>query len=276
MFGYITINKSEMKFKEFDVYHSYYCGLCKSLKEGYGGLGQLTLSYDMAFIAVLLSALYEPETQEKMFSCIAHPFEKHLTRTNEMTQYVADMNVLLTIYKCIDDWNDDRKLERKIFADMLRSCSKKRRKLYRQKEEFMRDTLAKMSELEKSNCVDLDRMSGMFGEIMSEIMVYREDEWKEVLGELGFYLGKFIYILDAYDDIEDDIKHNNYNPLKEQFGSKDFEDNIQLILTLMMSECCKRFEMLPIVENVEILRNILYSGVWGKYDMVKAKRNKVE
>ena len=103
LFGYIVINQSEMKFKEYDVYHSYYCGLCRSLKERYGALGQLSLNYDMTFILMLLTGLYEPEDTEADCRCVAHPFEKHLTRRNIFTDYVADMTVLFSCYKAEDD-----------------------------------------------------------------------------------------------------------------------------------------------------------------------------
>ena len=96
MFGYIAINKAEMKFKDFDVYHSYYCGLCKRLKERYGRRGQMTLSYDMTFLILLLTGLYEPETRVETVNCIAHPLEKHTARTNEFTDYAAAVNLLLT------------------------------------------------------------------------------------------------------------------------------------------------------------------------------------
>lgn len=75
MFGYIVVNQSEMKFKEYDVYRSYYCGLCQSLKERYGVLGQLSLNYDMTFILMLLTGLYEPEDVVGQCRCVAHPFE---------------------------------------------------------------------------------------------------------------------------------------------------------------------------------------------------------
>lgn len=116
MFGYIIVNKPEMKFKEFDVYHGYYCGLCRKLKEHYGAAGQMTLSYDMTFVIMVLSSLYEPETIDGETKCIAHPLQKHLTKINEITDYVAHMNVLFTYYKCQDDWNDERKYKKKVFG----------------------------------------------------------------------------------------------------------------------------------------------------------------
>ena len=119
MFGYIIINKGDMKFKEFDVYHSYYCGLCQALKEKYGKAGQISLTYDMTFLVMLLGSLYEPETEMKEVKCIAHPFEKHPVRMNPFSVYGADMNVLFTYYKCLDDWEDEKKVTRLAYGKIL-------------------------------------------------------------------------------------------------------------------------------------------------------------
>ena len=274
MFGYITINKAEMKFKEFDIYHAYYCGLCQSLLKRYGAMGQVTLSYDMTFAAMLLSSLYEPDTDSSKCACVAHPFERHPFVKNVVIDYVADMNVLLTLYKCEDDWIDDKKMFRACFGCMLRKKSFKKRCVYRGKENLIKDKLEKIREYENEGCTDIDLMSGLFGDIMGMIMTPRDDEWKDTLSELGYYLGKFIYILDAYDDVEKDIKKGKYNPFVKRIEEPDFDEQIRVILTMMMSECCKRFEMLPIIENVEILRNILYSGVWERYERVRTEREK--
>ena len=76
MFGYVIVNKGDLTFREFDVYHSYYCGLCRVLKENYGLTGQMSLNYDMTFLVLLLTSLYEPETTYDMKKCIAHPFDR--------------------------------------------------------------------------------------------------------------------------------------------------------------------------------------------------------
>ena len=115
-------------------------------------------------------------------------------------------------------------------------------------------------------------MAGIFGEIMAEIFAYQQDEWEQTLRKCGFYLGKFIYLLDAYEDVEEDIRKNTYNPLKEKYRGEDFESSAGRLLTMMIAECSKCFEQLPILKNVEILRNILYSGVWYRYEMVREKR----
>ncbi|MCI9142823.1 MAG: hypothetical protein HFH87_09400 [Lachnospiraceae bacterium] len=272
MFGYIMINKAEMKFREFDVYHSYYCGICRELKRKYGACGQLSLSYDMTFLAVLLTGLYEPETREGSCKCVAHPFESHETRNNIYTEYAADMNILFSCYKCRDDWEDERKLRGLLYGRLLEGKAGKLKELYAEKLRTINLLMQDFSDMEKSEAPDIDALAGLFGRVMGEIMAVREDEWADTLRRLGFFLGKFIYLCDAYEDIELDIRKGTPNPLKQMYGNPDFEEECKTILMMMMSECCREFESLPILENVEILRNILYSGVWGRYEAVHEKR----
>ena len=272
MFGYIIVNKAEMKFKEFDVYHSFYCGLCRKLKENYGAVGQLSLSYDMTFLLMLLTGLYEPQTAQNFCKCVVHPFEKHEMRDNIFTEYIADMNVLFTYYKCLDDWEDEKKVHKLIYGKLLEGKSKRLKKLYMEKMRTIDLLMHDLSYAEEENCDDIDAMSGMFGKVMAQIVACREDEWSENLTAFGMFLGKFIYILDAYEDIEEDIRKGRYNPLKKKYENTNFEEECKTILTMMMSECCKEFEKLPILEHVEILRNILYSGVWCRYEAVRRKR----
>lgn len=274
MFGYIIINKGDMKFKEFDIYHSYYCGLCQELKNKYGKLGQIGLSYDMTFLVMLLSSLYEPETELTTTKCIAHPFEKHPVRTNEFSSYGADLNLLFTYYKCLDDWNDEHKITSLTYGKALKRAHRKVCAAHREKIRKIDSLMRELSQQEKKQNQDVDHMAGLFGEIMGEIMAPRNDEWQDNLRAMGFYLGKFIYLLDAYEDVEEDVKENRYNPLKKRFDDPDFEEETKTILTMFMAECCREFEKLPIIENVEILRNILYSGVWYRYEVVRQRREK--
>lgn len=274
MFGYIVVNKPELKFREFAVYQSYYCGLCRALKEKYRRFGQMTLSYDMTFLVMLLTGLYEPETMEGTVRCIIHPFEKHPVSRNLYTDYAADVNVLLSYYKCEDDWIDERKVGKYLFAAFLRKKNNRIAKEYPEKACKMVENLKRLHEVEKSGGVTLDETAGLFGAIMAELFVYHEDEWADSLRRIGFYFGKFIYLMDAYDDIEEDLKKNCYNPFAPRFSEEGFEEEVKGILTMMMAECSREFEKLPILLHAEILRNILYAGVWTKYEAVHARRMK--
>lgn len=274
MFGYIVINKAEMKFKDYDIYKSYYCGLCKRLKECYGRRGQMTLSYDMTFLIVLLTGLYEPDTQIDTVNCVAHPFEKHTARMNAYSDYAASMNLILTYYKCKDDWNDERKKKSYAIMQALKPKMKEISEQYPEKVSLVSSNLKKLSLLESENEQNIDLMAGLFGEIMAELFAYRHDEWEASLRKIGFFLGKFVYLMDAYDDIEKDMQTGNYNPFKQAFMENEhFPEDIRSLLTLMMAECSREFEKLPILLHTDILRNILYSGVWQKYVLVTEKRN---
>ena len=276
MFGYVLINKDELRFREYDVYRSYYCGMCQALKKRSGSFAQLTLNYDMNFLQLLLTGLYEPETKVDRFRCGLHPLKKTLKRTNEITEYIADMNLFLAYLKCVDDWEDEKKISRKLYTFLVSKKIKKIRKLYPEKTDKLEKILKSSREYESKKEYDIDKISSYSGELMAEIFLYREDEWRENLYKMGFFLGKYIYLIDAYEDIEKDVKKGNYNPFKEIYKNEDFDDYVQKILTMMIAECAREFENLPIIEDVDILRNILYSGVWSKYKMVRNKRQEVE
>lgn len=281
MFGYVVINQGEMKFKDYDIYHSYYCGLCKSLKEAGGKRSQLTLSYDTTFLVMVLTALYELEPEENICRCLAHPAKKHLERTNDASGYCADMNIILTYYKCMDDWDDEKKASRYLYGKMLKSKIKEIEQLYPHKIKVIEDGLKKLREEELAGNTNPDEMASIFGEIMGELFCWKEDEWKFLLYRLGFYLGKFIYLMDAYEDVEKDKEKGNYNPFlvsgeaaswQPVYGSSDFDLKCEQMLRMMMAECAKAYEMLPIIWYEDILRNIIYSGVWTRYEMIKRER----
>lgn len=165
MFGYVIINKGDMKFKEFDIYHSYYCGLCQMLKKQYGFTGQLTLTYDMTFAVMLLSSLYEPEVSEDVVNCVAHPFEKHQTRQTIYTEYGADMNVLLSYYKCMDDWADEKKLTGFTYAKLLKKGYHRAYNKYPEKARRIENLLRELSREEKSSLLILTGWRGFLEEL---------------------------------------------------------------------------------------------------------------
>ena len=310
MFGYVVVNKPELKFREFDVYRAYYCGLCHSLSKRHGLSGQLTLSYDMTFLVILLSSLYEPEHSVTSKRCIVHPLQRQNIISSEFTDYVADMNVILSYFKCLDDWHDDRSVFKLAYSKLLKkgSIGKNLNNVhatsdstddgsvaatqpnsdsnnqnsyftddsghlhispdysYKNKIEAISSLLDELGTREKMNETNVDVVAGLFGRIMQILFVPFDDIYANGLGRMGFYLGKFIYIMDAFDDVEDDVKKGRYNVFSKYYTDPDFETHVKDMLTMMMAECSDAFEMLPAVDNADILRNILYSGVWNSYE----------
>jgi len=153
MFGYIVANKAELKIREFDVYQSYYCGLCKQLKARGGNLSRMALSYDMTFVYMLLSGLYEPDTECGPCKCALHPFEKRMLRRNVCGEYVAHMSLLMTYYKAKDDWRDERKLRGRLMMWALSGKCKKVSHKYPQKADQIRQLLCELTEGEKQGCI---------------------------------------------------------------------------------------------------------------------------
>ena len=272
MFGYVMINKGDLKVRELETYQSFYCGLCQKLKERYGLSGQLTLSYDLTFVVILLTGLYEPKVKKGTTHCVIHPLKKQPIQVDVFSDYAADMSILLNYYKCMDDWADEQKIDRRLFAELLKRKFGGLEASYSGKAEKVKELLDKLSAGEAENSSDLDYMAGIFGEIMAEILAWREDEWKENLRRMGFFLGKFIYLCDAYEDLEEDLTEGRYNPLTKLSEGNDFEENCRGILTMMAAECSREFEKLPIIEYTGILRNILYSGIWVRYEKARKKR----
>ena len=276
MFGYVVFNRQELKFKDYELYRSFYCGLCRELRERYGIPGQLSLTFDMTFVVLLLSGLYEPRVRRGTTRCIVAPFKPHPVRKSEITEYAADMNVILAYYKCMDDWNDEKAPVGLAYAGLLKSRVKKLEQIYGKKIRLIRGCLSELSEGEKKESRDLDAMAGIFGRLMEEILAWKEDEWSPALRRLGFYLGKFIYLLDAYDDLEKDCKSGSYNPFSDKWtpgtDPSAFEKEVRTLLMTMMAEACREFEQLPVIRYADILRNILYSGVWLRFEAIGRKR----
>lgn len=281
MFGYVTIDKPELKVKEFYRYKSYYCGLCRTLKEEYGFRGRMTLSYDMAFLVLFLTSLYETPTKELQSHCPLHPVKKIPMLQNEISEYGAKMNILLVYFKCEDDWKDDKSLKGIAGMHLFRKKAKELCKEYKRQAQVIQKQLKVLAVYEEKQEETLDLAAGAFGKLMAELFVYKEDIWEQELRNFGFYLGKFIYIMDAYDDLEEDLKTGSYNPLKavkkNSKDDNDYENTVQQILVMMMAEATAAFEKLPLLWDSEILRNILYSGVWAKYNKKqKEKQEKQE
>lgn len=278
MFGYININQKILTEENKNAYQAYYCGLCRRLKTNCGTKGQMLLDYDMTFMIVLLTGLYELSNEESEITCALHPTKRRTVWINEATDYAADMNLILAYHNLIDDWKDDKAYSKKALAKMLDKDYERVKEKYPRQVAAIEEYMRKTEEIERRNETNLDAVAGLTGEMVGEVFCWHEDEWAEELRTLGFYMGKFIYIMDAYEDYDSDIRKKKYNPLKytSQESKEDMDTFVKLVLTSMMSECAKSFERLPILLHADILRNVLYSGVWSKYELLQLKKRKAE
>lgn len=275
MFGYVSVNRETLSPENEARFRAYYCGLCKALRKRHGLSGALTLSNDMTFLSIVLSGLYEPEEQTGRERCFYHPMKRHDWVTSAAADYAADMNVMLAYHLCMDSWQDERKPLSLAEAGLVKRGYQRVVRQYPEKCEFVGHMIKALSDIESSPPDgDIDRPTNLVGELIGEIFAFRDDEWKNSLTRMGAALGRFIYIMDAYDDLPRDLKKKCYNPLKPIANVEDYEDRCLDMLTMHIAECTEEFEMLPIIRDAGIIRNILYSGVWSKYAYIQSRKEK--
>ncbi|MBR5301722.1 MAG: hypothetical protein IKU38_02700 [Clostridia bacterium] len=272
MLGVMMVRKDELKFREYDRYRGYYCGLCRAIGKRCGSVCRMALSFEMTFLAMLHTSLYEPETVCGRHRCLFHPVSRQLMLSNEAIDYAADLSAIISYYDLRDGWEDERRVDRLAASEALRRAAKRAgERLPRQKAAVER-YVKLLHEIEQKNDQNLDAAANLTGEMLAELYVMREDVYAKDLRELGFYLGKFIYLCDSFEDIERDIKKKNYNPLILRYADEAFDANCEQMLSDMMARAALAFERLPLLEDAEIMRNILYSGIWLRFEHSGEKR----
>lgn len=285
LFGYVFPYKEELKIKEYNVFKGYYCGLCKVLGKEFNQLVRLGLNYDLTFLALLLSSLNDERDVVRAEGCITNPIKKKpIVQSNIYLQYSAHMGIVLAYFKLLDDWKDEKSVKALLALLAYLLPVRKVKKAYNKKFNSIKKYLDQLSSLENNRCRVIDESAHTFAKLMGELAVppFIEDESKKrVLTWLGYNLGRWIYILDAFNDIERDIKNNNYNPIILQYeyneneNIEDFKtrvkEPIEFSLIYTLENIAKSFELLDIKYNKGLLENIIYIGTRHKMDMIMGK-----
>ena len=197
---------------------------------------------------------------------------RRLTLGNEAIDYCADLSAIVSYYDLLDGWEDERRVDRLAESRLLKTAALRAGEALPRQRQAVERYVAALHEVERRNEANLDAAANLTGELMAELMVMREDVYARDLREMGFYLGKFIYLCDSYEDIERDRKKGSYNPLLSRSEDPDFAANCEQMLGDMMARATQAFERLPILQDAEIMRNILYSGVWLRFENATERR----
>lgn len=272
MFGYVRVNKMDLTYREYEYYRGYYCGLCKCLKENHGEISRLSLNYDITFLILILTSIYKPKSKVLEEGCITNPFKKKKKIINEVTEYAANMNVLLTYYKLEDNLYDDNRLKDKIAYSIYKNKVNSARENYPDKAIYIKQQLEILRELEINKNFDIDKVSNTFGNLMGEIFAYKEDKYEDNLRTIGFNIGKYIYTLDAYEDLEKDAKKGSYNPFIEYINNRDeLKEEVAELVETSLGFLTDSVERLELEHNVGIIENIIYSGIYLRYKNILNK-----
>ena len=288
MFGYVRADKPEMRLREYEYYRGVYCGLCRALGKCGGQCARMTLSYDFAFMALVRMAIEESTPTFKARRCAVHPAKKRpMAEINGTLEFCAAASLLLSYHKIKDDISDEKGgkklracLVKPFFSMMKRKPSKK----YYELEEKLARRLAELSEYEKNSTEpSVDRPAEIFGSLLSDIMAEGLDGGRgKIARKIGKHIGKWIYIIDAIDDYEEDVKRGRFNPIASACGSGGLSENarngLETALTHKLMEAEKAFDLIdyPDKDVKEIISNIIYLGMPAESKKVLAQTERKE
>lgn len=282
MFGYIKPSTPELRLWEYEEYRAVYCGLCRSLGKYTGALSRFTLNYDYVFLAMIRTALLGIKPNFNRGRCIVHPVKNRLFACDDKSlEYCAKISVILSYHKVLDniaDCKGAKKLvalaAKPVVGSFMKNCGQ-----LNEAGEIIAGLLKKMSELEKSSSPTPDMLAEVFGEIMGEVVAFGLDNEtnERVAREIGRHTGRYIYVADALDDIERDIKNNEFNPFVTVYGKENISKHREEIKTAVLLELNALEKALQLVDFSSctgygnIVNNIIYLGMPKKIDEIIKK-----
>ena len=273
MFGYVKPDYRELKVKEYDLYKSAYCGLCRVMGKRYSYIYKMSLSYDFVFM-VLLRLYASPENVSfTKRRCIAHPTKKKvMMEENSALSLASDVGVIMLYHDFLDKINDKDGFKSFVCKLIMPELKRLRKKACKNEnisafDKFVEERLKNLSNIEKDSTPSVDIPSEEFGLILAEALsIGYEGTNKRITYEIGKNIGKWIYIIDAVDDIDRDEKNKNYNPFLATFENADeAKRNGQMISTALLNTLAAADKALALLDNTdknvyEILSNIIRLG----------------
>ncbi len=284
MFGYVIPDKPNMFMKDYSLYRAYYCGLCKAIGERCGETMRFLTNYDVTFLSLLVRGARGDKANIKSEGCILAPLKKKpVLKSDALLERIVDVNTLLAHYKCVDDVNDDRSFSKKfIDGAVIKRHYRRAEKRESELAALMARYFKEQSELEKANEPSVDKVAHPFGVILKETVKSLSGEsYTDSLGELSYHLGRFVYILDAIDDVESDFKKKEYNHFlvgyhyesREKFDC-DRGEEIKFILYSTYNAIKDSYSNVKMISNEGVVTNVLWYGLKSRIDEILGRKCK--
>ena len=274
MFGYVTICKEHLSEEGFKTFQSYYCGLCREIGRRCSHAARLGLSYDITFLAIILSSL-DTDGETNTRRCFMKMGKKHECVENDRAvMYAADMGVILTYLKLLDDWHDEKSIKVLCEMQLFRGAVKKAKSRYPKTYDGIKTCLDKLSALEKEKCGSVDETADCFAKILEVLFTpdfITDEAQRRSLAWLGYNVGRWIYIIDAYNDLEKDRKNGSYNPFIYAEGAE--LSRISESLTFTLENAASAYNLLEIKRNSEVTEHILYTALALKQRQILGETN---
>ena len=289
MFGYVRPVREELKCRDFDLYRATYCGLCRTLRRQCGLIAPLVLNFDFTFLAILL-APEEGEQMECRGRCPVAPFRRRcMCRQSPGLELAADESVILAYWQLRDKVRDEgtlRSLPARFFSVCLRSGYRRAAKRRPDFDKLVAHQLELLHRLEDERCPSIDRPADTFATILQAAAPKSGDAGRDrAMEQLLYHLGRWIYLIDARDDLDEDRASGNYNPVALRYGEP--ADNPALVLTLdhsmnLMRAACALLDLgrqEELVQNVlslglPLIQRAVFDGSWKQMKKQKIWRNK--
>lgn len=270
MFGYVLPDKNYLYLKDYALFQGVYCGICKSTKKQFGNLPRLATNYDSVFLSVLVHNLCGTDFRMEKQRCILHPLRKrNVALDDPLSARIAALNVLLLWHKLNDDVIDGGKWKHRAGRSLLGRARKKAARLYPEFDRIITEEYARLRELEISGCGEIDRVADPFGCMMERLCLSLTDRGGDAFRKLCYNVGRWIYLIDALDDLEKDRKSGEFNVFLAAFP--DFSDRQQFIeahrqdlefcLFTSVAEIEEAASALDFHFNADLIRNVTERGL---------------
>lgn len=284
MFGYILPDKPNMFMKDYALYKCFYCGMCKSIREKHkSNLLRISVNYDMTFINVLLHGVTAQPMEFKEEACILNPFKKKcVLKTDPISETCVYLNTLLADFKTRDDLHDEPSLGKRFLRLIFKGKIKRARKELPEAAKLLDIAYNKQVEVEKKEGATFDQAATPFAECMQGIFQsILGDKYSESVGDLAFFLAKYVYLLDAVDDFEKDVKKEEFNPFK-RYGDASTKaeliDNhgneLNEILNGLLYCIKDAYSRIPVFNTESIITNTLWYGLGARAREIFDKEKK--
>ena len=282
MFGYILPDKPMMYMKDYALYKSFYCGMCKSIKCHHGNLLRLSVNYDVTFINILLHGILKQKMEFAEENCVLNPFKKKcILKDNPLSEKCVFLNTLLIDFKAKDDINDKPSFAKKCLRVFTRRKVKKAKKALPEVAELLDKAYIEQVEVEKPKEIVFDKVAHPFAVCMQGIFkVLCGEKYSDEIGSIAYFLAKYVYLLDAIDDFEKDKKNIEFNVFANRYPEAQnhgdllkHENEIQDILGGILFSVKENYEKVPVFETESIITNTFWFGLGARAKQIIYKEN---
>lgn len=304
MFGYVLPRTATLERRDFAMFQAAYCGICLSTKQKYGNLARLTTNYDITVLELLAIEAIKPSVEFDNCRCICDPRKKVFVKDNALSAAIVDANVILCRYKLADDLADGggkhalmRRILKKPYAAAKANMPNA--------DKIVADGYARLRETERANVASLDRTSDCFASLLTELLCevldkatatdvkYKENAkarlddkvYMSALRALCYNIGKFVYLADALDDLDEDFAAKRYNPVLAVYGDYEKGKRLEYIdrhrgelkfaFTSTVNRAIENLNYLPLTHVGDLLRNIVYDGLREKTNELFSAKKKL-